>query len=310
MLGTCIKCQGRFHSLQDGWCAKCLKTPGARQQLSVRTTKLTRTEGDIVIPEWFRLPGDSANSVPRGMAQNTAGRPEIFVTCRNEAKRERKIKNSFGAAWCADPAFLRLAVTAMQQLCAAAAASADDRLKVRWFGKELPELPFLEIDGNRTMEWRLVKENCKKLSDYLAQTLQTIRFECGIGDGIAAIDPTKCNDKSTAVTVLLNLGFPWRRFSDGEAICSIIHEFTHSVLRTKDEKVNGADQYGMTTCLLLAQQNPKQAWRNADNWAYYICEFKNQLALTAPVIDWNYMDEATFAQRGPMPKGAKTPQLG
>ncbi len=105
------------------------------------------------------------------------------------------------------------------------------------------------------------------------------------------------------MTVILDRGFCWRRYSAGEMICSIIHEFTHIVCGTKDEKVLGKDASGLTLCQALAVSHPDQAWVNADNFAYYICEFHGIVGGAAAAIDWTYFDTASYGGRSTLSEG-------
>ena len=65
--------------------------------------------------------------------------------------------------------------------------------------------------------------------------------------------------------------------TDQEQILTIIHEMTHDMMGTVDEKIpidaaeyEGEDAYGEDKCRMLAKSYPDLAITNADNYAYYI----------------------------------------
>jgi len=55
----------------------------------------------------------------------------------------------------------------------------------------------------------------------------------------------------------------------GSKFHTVVHELTHLVLNTDDVE----PPYGVQNCLLKAG-TPMNAKRNADNWAFFIDEFK------------------------------------
>jgi Lysine-specific metallo-endopeptidase len=267
-------------------CKKCSTDSDALSRLRVRT---------VPPPEHlFKVPNET--SFDRGMAQSP-GNPAVFVVEYGDNRQVAAKHNKNIRQWCADPQQLRKFVTAAKQMVAAAAAgfAADGVHKITWFGAE---------SGDR--KWSTIGALITTLNNYLHNTLGTIKFACTYDAGIAAIDPTKFDATSATVTVLLDRGFCWNRFSDGEIICSIVHEFTHIICKTKDEKLGSDDQYGLTKCQALAKLHPEQAWVNADNWAYYICEFRAHTTDFAS-IDWKFLDAATYASRSVLGKGMGPP---
>ncbi len=260
--------------------------------------------GDTTVLAGLRVrcvdPAEDLTQVPnengkRGIAKDLTSTPHIYVVefgdNRQVAKKPKQV------LWCADPTKLRIFMRAAKEMIQAAADGFNnaDEKKIRWFG--------VETDSRK---WSTISTKLNALNIYLKNELITVKFACTSGDGIAAIDKTKFNSSTTTVTVLLDRGFFWRRFSDGEMICSIIHEFTHIICDTTDERANGADQYGMTKCQKLAIDFPDQAWINADNWAYFITEFKDQVDAYA-AIDWTYLDLTSFSDRSPLTRGMAPP---
>ena len=49
---------------------------------------------------------------------------------------------------------------------------------------------------------------------------------------------------------------------------TLVHECTHLILDTDD------DEYGVASCELLAMRNPAAAKKTADNWGYFVEEFR------------------------------------
>lgn len=271
-----------------GLCKKCSTDGTALRNMRVRT---------IVPPVvLFQVPAEAC-VYPRGMASDTTAIPAIHVVEFGENIQRNARHNKSIILWCADPVTLRRLFAAAKEMVTLAAAgfSTDGVHRTIWFGAE-----------SDTRKWSSIGAKLVILDNYLQNILQTLKFGCTYGDGIAAIDPTTFDATSVSVTVLLDRGFCWRRFSDGEIICSIIHEFTHIICGTKDEKLGSDDQYGLTKCQALASAHPDQAWVNADNWAYYICEYRNGVT-NFGTIDWAYLDTATFTSRSPLGKNMPPP---
>ena len=108
--------------------------------------------------------------------------------------------------------------------------------------------------------------------------------------------------------ISLGHGFPQCRWSWGERVGTLIHEFSHKALGTADVQLgtkNGLQgpepiwSYG-TACLTLAQhpQLYEQALNNAENWGYYICAYRNRVGLTEGPDDpsWRYLEKADFSK--------------
>ncbi|HSB80373.1 MAG TPA: M35 family metallo-endopeptidase, partial [Candidatus Methylomirabilis sp.] len=232
---------------------------------------------------------------PRGIAKDETGVPRIFVVESGDNMRKKKDK---ALVWGANPQELRKYVTATKEMVKAAAGgfAIATPQKKRWFGAEAKE-----------GQWSTIGEKLKKLDTYLTETLGTVLFACTDGNDIASINRKSYQNKEPAdVTVLLGRGFHWNRYSDGEIICSIVHEFTHILCGTEDETVGKEEQYGLTKCLTLAADHPDQARQNADNWSYFIAEFKDKVTNHA-AIDWRYLDNASFNKRSPLEKGDEPP---
>lgn len=268
-----------------GFCKKCSDNGAALASLRVRTVA---PENDLI-----KVPGETGT---RGIA-HSQGIPDIWVVEFSGNRQIDKKSNNNIVLWCADPDKLRLFFIAAKEMVSAAVKgfNNDDKGKTTWFG--------VETD---TLKWSAIGTKIIELDNYFKNTIGMIKFACTYENGIAAIDPKKFNSTSATVTVLLDKGFCWRRYSDGEIICSIVHEFTHIICGTTDERLASKDQYGLTKCQALATDHPDQAWKNADNWAYYICEYRNQTT-NSPTIDWNYLDANSYSQRTPLSEGMGPP---
>lgn len=271
-----------------GLCSGCAKKGDAIRSLRVRTIPPPAT--------LVAVPGESLVT-KRGLASDTTAVPAIYVVEFGD-NRQTVAKSSANVfLWCADPGELRKFVKAAKEMVQAAAAGfdTDSVHRITWFGAE-----------SGTRKWAAIGVKLNDLNNYFQSTLATIKFACTYGDGIAAIDPTKFDGTSASVTVLLDRGFCWRRFSDGEIICSIVHEFTHIICGTTDEKLGAVDQYGLTKCQALAVSDPDKAWKNADNLAYYICEYRAN-ATDRATIDWACLDSVSFVARSPLGPGMPPP---
>ncbi len=55
---------------------------------------------------------------------------------------------------------------------------------------------------------------------------------------------------------------------------TLVHELTHLILGTEDVRRGGATCYGVAACQALAQASPANAKDNADNWGYFVEEFR------------------------------------
>ncbi len=70
--------------------------------------------------------------------------------------------------------------------------------------------------------------------------------------------------------IVLGDGFRDAKYSWGEKVRSLLHEFTHVAIATQDLKYKDKDAYGEKQCLAFAQGDSEKAYKNADNWAYYL----------------------------------------
>jgi hypothetical protein len=65
------------------------------------------------------------------------------------------------------------------------------------------------------------------------------------------------------------------RFSAQDKFETLVHELSHLILQTDDEKLaNGKTAYGAQRALKLVQEDPARAQNNAENWGFFVEEFR------------------------------------
>jgi hypothetical protein len=155
-----------------------------------------------------------------------------------------------------------------------------------WFGP-----PAMNEDPDKK-KLDTIKEGLGKLL-ICVTTAKGISFTCKDITTLASADL-----KSAALDFTLGTGFTWERYSWGEKVCTIIHELTHKAIPTKDVGAYAVDALGGSNvaygakCIQLAKvkgDNAK-ALTNADNWGYFICEFRKE----AGVVDAKDPDKWKF----------------
>jgi len=206
---------------------------------------------------------------------------------------ELKIKvHSLNPGRLVDEKTLRAMLEAGYNLLVAAEAGTSSN-KRAWFG-DYGTQKSADIDA-RVKKIRLylaglkyICFSCSNTPDSIAAYNQKEKEKVEGGAGIDALDKRP--------TIVLNAGFHMERYSWGEKVCSILHEITHMTIGTSDEKYKGRDVYGAVECDTLAKESPEQAYRNADNWAYYLGSYwKNTINRGN---DWKYMTPEEVAERG------------
>jgi hypothetical protein len=159
------------------------------------------------------------------------------------------------------------------QMLAAAAVSGVAAKKTQWFG---------EFGNQKSGE---IDSRAQKISTYLA-TLKYITFSCSNEkDSIAAYNQKtleKVDGGASKLdanpTIILGEGFHMEKYNEDEKVCSLLHEFTHMTIGTLDQNDKAlGDIYGDKKCLEFAQKHSADAYRNADNWAYYLCSYKDKI---------------------------------
>jgi len=125
-------------------------------------------------------------------------------------------------------------------------------------------------------------------------------LQCGAAETLGAISTTDPLRNGATCRIQLGRGFTYDRYSWGERVCTIVHEMTHWVINTVDVNVEGVDAYG-AACIKLADNDTHadKALNNADNWAYYICEYRS----SAESGDWSNFTESEIEARGAFVSG-------
>jgi len=162
----------------------------------------------------------------------------------------------------------------------------------RWFGAEVFETGKLDQIHRRCVSLCAGCDGLKK-----------VIFQCDPSETLGAIDTADPLRNGPICRIKLGRGFTYDRYSWGERVCTIVHELTHWFLNTVDAKLaDGSDCYGLN-CIRLAKSFSKverqKALNNADNWAYYICQYRSA---TDPG-DWRNFTEEEINARGPFVSG-------
>jgi hypothetical protein len=162
---------------------------------------------------------------------------------------------------------------------------------LQWFGSTAYEADELAKINRRCAELR---NGCDGLTSVI--------FQCAASETLGAIDQADPLRHGPSARIKLGRGFTYDRYSWGEQVCTIVHELTHWFLDTVDESQDGEDCYGLN-CIKLAKHTSKtvraKALNNADNWAYYICQYRT----SGDPGDWRFFTANEIEQRGPFVAG-------
>jgi hypothetical protein len=180
-----------------------------------------------------------------------------------------------------------------EQLIQAAAVKPSDEHARKWFGT---------IATSKGGELAKIHRRCAELSVGV-NSLSSAVFEVVNGEFLGGIDPpTKGELKGGPnCRIQLGRGFSYTYYVWGEKVATIVHELTHWFLNTVDAKFGTKDAYG-PTCIALTR-DPKEnakALNNADNWAYYICEYRGNTN-----EDWRFFSEQELLLRTPFSQDPK-----
>jgi hypothetical protein len=164
---------------------------------------------------------------------------------------------------------------------------------VKWFG------PLAQKANAQAAIFR----GCAELSQRVAG-LSDLILVCKDSETLGGINSNDPLRNGPTCRIELGRGFTYDRYSWGEQVCTLIHEMTHWFLKTKDVAMgNGEEAYGVN-CLKLAN-SATEGWKamdNADNWAYYICEYRSPGECADH--DWRFFTEQEITARGPfVPNG-------
>jgi hypothetical protein len=172
-----------------------------------------------------------------------------------------------------------------------------------WFGrKNLPS-------GTSDKSEATIVDRTKALAAWLASH-QPICFTTKDAPGTLAF----ADQSNDTPEFFLGHGFPQCRWSWGERVCTLIHEFTHKAIATQDVQLgvsSGMDglvpvmSYGMA-CLTLADEPNlfAKALVNAENWGYYLCSYRMEAGVCKGLDDprWHWLHKPHWI-------GGRTPYL-
>ncbi len=184
-----------------------------------------------------------------------------------------------------------------------AADSPDKTLMKTFFGTK---------NFSQQGDYDKIVTDTETLRDWLIQNKTIAFISKNVLGSLAACDQS--NDKPE---FHLNSGFGQARWGWGERVGTLIHEFTHKALKTKDHDtgktfmtVDGSAPemaYGAKSFTLADDQNlHANALTNAENWGYYICGYRVKAGFSKTLSNdkstdkWKYLskqDLTMFQQR-------------
>ena len=174
-----------------------------------------------------------------------------------------------------------------EELIARASQGNNAEHAVKWFG------PLARKPNAQAAIFR----GCAELRRHVAG-LSNVILVCKDSETLGGINSNDPLRNGPTCRIELGRGFTYDRYSWGERVCTLIHEMTHWFLKTKDVAMsNGEEAYGVN-CLKLAN-SAVEGWKamdNADNWAYYICEYRN--VSEREENDWRFFTEQEITERG------------
>jgi hypothetical protein len=179
-----------------------------------------------------------------------------------------------------------------------AAEGHNDDFAKKWFGT---------IATSKGKELEKIHERCAELHQGV-EGLSKVVFEVVGGEFLGGIDPKVKGQLKGGGTCRIQLGrgFAYTRYSWGEKVATIVHELTHWLLGTVDAKLGVDDAYGAKAIALSKDAKEcGKALNNADNWAFYICEYRG----AAGTEDWRFFSEPEMKLRGPFSQDPKNTDM-
>ncbi len=191
-----------------------------------------------------------------------------------------------------------------EALIAAAAKYKSDGIARQWFGSI----------ATTKEELAKIHRRCAELNQAVGGLSQVI-FQVVGAEYLGAIDPPEKIRLRGGPTcrILLGRGFSYTRYSWGEKVATIVHEMTHWFLDTVDDKLETGfdkvrqlpieeDAYGTKAIELTGNEAQcSKALNNADNWAYYICQYRSG----SGAQDWRFFSASEMGSRGPFSEDPK-----
>jgi hypothetical protein len=170
----------------------------------------------------------------------------------------------------------------------------DDAVLLIQTAKIHPDLKLMqEFFGKRTVPDK--KSDAYKT---ICQDTQTLTTWCANGDVRYISKNVKgslaaCDLADNKREFWLNDAFPMMRWSWGERVGTLLHEFSHKALKTKDYDYKGSPALGLDQCRKMAKDpsNCTKTLTNAESWGYYLCLYRVQAKLTKASRDakWKWL---------------------
>lgn len=282
--------------------------------LSTRITTFQNDEDvDIVLPKGLTLTGRVVSSKNATYGKNTTPgtRIKIAITSSNIAQHKENLSGAIvtgkrskaqGEIYENDRTkftfpmvklqFLIKVVNEIETLVKRASQLKNDTSAKLWFGDNLTKVQLQRIHYD-----------AKALHEGLG-AVKLMRFVCRPSSKTNEFSIASCNlnDKSlykpTICEVRLGKGFNYSRYSWGEKICTLIHEFSHWFIGTTDETYQGEDAYGIKAFDMVKDPSTverRKCLNNAENWGYYICSYRD----SSSDGDWKNMTRNELARRQP-----------
>lgn len=193
--------------------------------------------------------------------------------------------------------FVQALLTDAEKLIKTAAAKPDIKLMKTWFGTR-------NIVSTGSEAYKAIVLGTAFLARWCDESGGVVHF---VGKNYAG-SLAACNWTNDERVIFLNSAFPMKRWSWGERVCTVLHEFSHKVLETKDETYKSKPAYGMR-CVTMAQDvsDYELAITNAENWGYYLCSYRVHAGMAKKLFDrkdttWQWLHKSHWM-------GGRTPFL-
>lgn len=172
---------------------------------------------------------------------------------------------------------MTLILTACYNLVFKAATNPIAARKQTWFGNS---------GATRSAD---IDSRAAKIQNFIRDSNRTIYFVCAVSPGSIAsyaqyqkekVDGgLPLNQCKKDPRIILGDGFRSGAYSWGDKVISILHEISHMTIGTLDQQVGAParDAYGAEAALELREDNHQDAFRNADNWAYYFGSYHGDI---------------------------------
>jgi hypothetical protein len=202
------------------------------------------------------------------------------------------IRSDKNDVWVANADTLRDWMTTVRTICSSAADNPNDNYIRFWFGDTVAN----DKRDAVVTHTRVLRDWLRGCSVFVFKT--TSEFDLmnsRVNKKGRVFRPFLKDDRKSihcrnGPTLGMGRHFTNPKYSDGEVVCSIIHELTHLCIRTDDNKDDMG--YGADLCRNMALSNDEAALTNAETWAYYLCQYR-----TGQEVDWANMTVGDYYQR-------------